>query len=185
MKHRKTLLATAIVLTMTLFVSVPLALASGTSYIPCECSREPCICFIREGDEGRAVKVVIELLIGKDYLDPKTKIGQFNADVTQAVLRFQRDNKLPATGTMDDDTLTLLIWDMLPEKLDKAMPTERGKPETCPDMVYIPTDGGKKRHSKPECSKMYDPRKVSIRNAAKLGFDACKRCETDRERLLH
>ena len=58
-------------------------------------------------------------------------------------------------------------------------------PETYPEMVYIPTDGGLMRHSGPECSGMYDPRKVSIRNAAALGFEPCKRCEAGREDSLH
>ena len=86
---------------------------------------------------------------------------------------------------MDDDTLTLLIWGILPNELDKVMPVQRYDPSTYPDMVYVPTDGGKKRHQGPECCDMYDPRKVSIRNAAALRYDACKICEVEREKLLH
>ena len=88
---------------------------------------------------------------------------------------------------MDDDTLTLLIWDMLPEELDRVMPLLSGKANTYPDTVYIPTDGGKKRHASEQCSGMLDPRKVSIRNASAFKFDACKRkgCEAELEMLLH
>ena len=71
------------------------------------------------------------------------------------------------------------------EALDVEMPVEKGRPETYPEAVFIPTDGGSKRHSVPECSGMYDPRKVSIRNAAALGFEPCKRCEAGREDSLH
>ena len=91
------------------------------------------------------------------------------------------------TGTMDDDTLTLLIWDMLPEELDRVKPLISGDPSTYPDTVYIPTDGGKKRHASEFCCNMKDPRMVSIRNADKVGFDACKirDCERDQEKTMH
>ena len=94
----------------------------------------------------------------------------FTREVEKAVIQFQKDNALEPTGTMDDDTLTLLLFDMLPEKLDNIHIHSN-----C-NTVYIPTDGGKKRHLNPECSGMYDPRKVSDRNAEELGFDRCKKC---------
>ena len=161
------------------------ALASGSSFIPCDCGHDVCICFIQLGDSGGFVKGIINLLIDQRYLDTGTPRNLYSNTVKEAVERFQKDNSLPITGTMDDDTLTLLIWGMLPEELDVRMPVSRYARETYPDMVYVPTDGGKKRHSDPECSDMYDPRKVSIRNADKIGFKACKKCEVDRENLLH
>ena len=42
--------------------------------------------------------------------------------------------------------------------------------------VWIPTNGGKKYHSKPGCSNMKDPVQVTVREAISRGFDACKRC---------
>ena len=86
---------------------------------------------------------------------------------------------------LSNDTLTLLIWGVLPEALDARQPVERGRPETYPDMVYVPTDGGQKRHSIRDCCDRYDPRKVSIRNAARMGYDACEKCEVEREQTLH
>lgn len=181
---RNRLAMSAWCLFLVAFFCLP-ALAQGASYIPDDCGSDPCTCFIQLGDAGGFVKGVIELLVDKGYLGAKVKTAQFTGEVERAVLQFQADNGLPTTGTMDDDTLTLLIWDMMPEELDLLMPVDSRHPETFPDMAYVPTDGGKKRHASPDCSGMYDPRKVSIRNAAKLGYDACKRCEADRELLLH
>ena len=162
------------------------ALAAGSSYIPCDCIGH-CECFVQEGDEGNFVKEIIKLLIKKKYLAKGTPTTIFSPEVTMAVMKFQTDNNLEATGTMDDDTLTLLIWDMLPEELDLVMPVKSKVASTYPDTCFIPTDGGKKRHCKETCSGMLDPRKVSIRNAAQLKYDACKRrgCEADRETLMH
>lgn len=161
------------------------AIATSLSYIPDDCGNTDCTCFVQRGDTGGFVKGIIGLLKDQGYLDRKAKSAQFTEEVEKAVISFQTDNQLPPTGTMDDDTLTLLIWGMLPQDLDRVMPIKKNDPATFPDTVYVPTDGGKKRHSKPECSDMYDPRKVSIRNAEALGYGACSKCEKDRERTLH
>lgn len=44
------------------------------------------------------------------------------------------------------------------------------------EMVWIPTHGGKKYHSKSTCSNMKDPEKITLSNAKKQGFTACKKC---------
>ena len=44
------------------------------------------------------------------------------------------------------------------------------------EMVWIPTHGGKKYHSKSSCSNMKDPEKVTLSEAKKQGFTACKKC---------
>ena len=43
-------------------------------------------------------------------------------------------------------------------------------------MVWIPTHGGKKYHSNPNCSGMKGPEKVSLSTAKSRGFTACKKC---------
>ena len=43
-------------------------------------------------------------------------------------------------------------------------------------MVWIPTNGGKKYHSKSTCSKMIDPDYVALSEAEQLGFTPCGRC---------
>ena len=146
--------------------------AEGKSYIPCDCLAGKCTCFIQNGDEGGAVKKIVEILITKKYLPNGTPKGLFSDEVEKAVKKFQADNGLEETGMMDDDTLTLLLWDMLPGEVDQKYGSAYEDVKT----VYIPTDGGKKKHIKPTCSKMKDPRKVSDRNAAELGFDPCGRC---------
>lgn len=43
-------------------------------------------------------------------------------------------------------------------------------------MVWVPTHGGKKYHSKSTCSNMKDPKKVTLSKAKAEGFTACKKC---------
>jgi methylphosphotriester-DNA--protein-cysteine methyltransferase len=43
-------------------------------------------------------------------------------------------------------------------------------------MVWIPTNGGTKYHSKPTCSNMKEPIQVTKDEAIKRGFEPCKRC---------
>lgn len=43
-------------------------------------------------------------------------------------------------------------------------------------MVWIPTNGGTKYHSKSSCSKMVDPSYVTKSEAIALGFGPCGRC---------
>ena len=44
------------------------------------------------------------------------------------------------------------------------------------EMVWIPTNGGKKYHSRSSCSNMNGPRQVTISQAKAKGFTPCKRC---------
>ena len=48
--------------------------------------------------------------------------------------------------------------------------------QTTSQMVWIPTHGGKKYHSNPNCSGMKGPEKVSLSAAKSRGFTACKKC---------
>lgn len=43
-------------------------------------------------------------------------------------------------------------------------------------MVWIPTNGGNKYHSKPSCSKMKNPKEISLEQATKSGYTACQKC---------
>ena len=155
-------------LLLAVFLMSGTAQASGRSYISCDCAGTPCQCFIQQGDTGSAVNQIISILIEKGYLASDASAGSYSTAVEAAVKQFQSDHLLPASGVMDDDTLTLLLWGLPPEKLDESNSAVR--------TVYIPTDGGRKRHLKATCSGMYNPRKVSERNAQKLGFDPCKKC---------
>ena len=72
-----------------------------------------------------------------------------------------------------------------PEKTPAPKSTAKPKKDTpavIPDddeeeeMVWIPTNGGSKYHSKASCSNMDDPDCVSINEAKSMGFTPCKRC---------
>ena len=43
-------------------------------------------------------------------------------------------------------------------------------------MVWIPTNGGTKYHSKSSCSNMKNPTQVSLDEAEDLGYTACQKC---------
>lgn len=44
------------------------------------------------------------------------------------------------------------------------------------EMVWIPTNGGTKYHSRSSCSNMDNPQKVTVSQAESRGFTPCKRC---------
>lgn len=44
------------------------------------------------------------------------------------------------------------------------------------EMVWIPTNGGKKYHSKSTCSQMIDPEYVTVSQAISQGFTPCAKC---------
>lgn len=44
------------------------------------------------------------------------------------------------------------------------------------NLVWVPTNGGKKYHSKPTCSGMIDPIQVTLEHAEENGYTACNRC---------
>ena len=44
------------------------------------------------------------------------------------------------------------------------------------EFVWVPTNSGKKYHSKPDCSNMQNPKQVTLDWAKNSGFTACKRC---------
>ena len=139
--------------------------------IPCQCCQEPCLCFIQLGDEGPAVEFIQNTLVANGYLAPNDDASVFDETTRQAVLDFQTAHDLSPTGTMDDNTLTLLLWGMLPEELDKAEPSSSTLP------MWIPTDGGSRHHDTKTCSQMFDPRLVSQRNALNMNMLHCGRCK--------
>ena len=147
------------------------AFSAGELYTErgCDCYEEPCSCFMQFGDEGTPVKAVITVLKEKGYL-PDVIDATYTFEVEEAVKKLQREYALEETGMMDDETLTYLIWGMSSEELDAA------RPDLTLEVVYVPTDGGKKFHRKNDCSDMLDPRKISRRNAEELEIGNCGRC---------
>ncbi len=141
--------------------------------IPCQCGESACRCFIQLGDEGVPVEFIQHTLIEQGYLAAADDGSVFDERTQRAVLRFQEAHGLPLTGVMDDGTLTLLLWGMLPEELDLAQPESSALP------MWVPTDGGIRHHDNRTCSNMTDPRLVSQRNALAMGMLHCGRCKPD------
>ena len=141
--------------------------------IPCICGQEDCLCFIQMGDEGHPVEAIQNQLVSQGYLAQNDDASIFDENTKMAVIAFQLENNLEATGMMDDDTLTLLLWGLLPDELDQVDPLSIGKP------VWIPTDGGIRHHKRATCCAMLDPRLISQRNALKMEMTRCGRCRPD------
>lgn len=156
-------------LPLLLLLSLLPCVVSASGHITDDCGESPCICFLQNGDEGIAVQGVIKLLKEQKYLSRSPSV--YTDDVAKAVSKLQAAYGLPETGTLDDDSLTCLIFGMTADELDKA------QPDSNPDEVWVPTNGGKKRHRRSTCSNMISPRKMSVRNAAELGLDPCGKCK--------
>jgi peptidoglycan hydrolase-like protein with peptidoglycan-binding domain len=148
-----------------------LTLHCAHAEIPCQCGQANCLCFIQLGDEGPAVEFIQNTLIVRGYLAPNDDTSDYDEKTVSAVMRFQQDNGLSPTGRMDDETLTLLLWGMLPIELNAA------QPGSSTVVVWIPTDGGIRHHDLETCSGMYDPRLVSQRNAHAMNMLHCGRCK--------
>lgn len=148
-----------------------LSVCTARAEISCICGQAECRCFIQLGDEGMPVEAIQNALVAQGYLAAKDDGSCFDERTYHAVIHFQTANGLPATGMMDDETLTLLLFGMLPDALDAA------QPDSSNVMVWIPTDGGKRHHDRSTCSGMSDPRLVSQRNALAMEMLHCGRCK--------
>lgn len=153
------------------FICLLLAACSVAAEIPCVCGMDKCQCFIQLGDEGMPVETIQNALVSQGYLAPNDDASAFDEKTLQAVLKFQEAHHLPLTGMMDDETLTLLLWGVLPEDLGTL------EPHSSSLIVWIPTDGGKRHHDTPTCSGMHDPRLVTQRNALVMNMLHCGRCK--------
>lgn len=112
----------------------------------------------------------IHICINRCYISSNARIEIYDDAIVDAVKQFQANKNLPDTGMMDDETLTQLLWGISVNELDELYPMLN------PNSMWIPTDGGKRRHCDPLCCDMYDPRLISIRNADVIGMYPCKRC---------
>ncbi len=54
--------------------------------------------------------------------------------------------------------------------------TEAAQQEPAEEMVWVPTGGGKRYHSREGCSNMKSPEYITISQAKARGFTACGRC---------
>lgn len=162
-----------LLLLCAVFSFFALSEAENMDPFACDCGfdaekGERCACFLQEGDIGPFVNGVIMKLSEREYLSFSHARGVFDKEVTDAIMRFQKDMDLDETGVVDDETLTALIFFGLPEIL-----TENEGEKM---LVFVPTDGGTHRHLEKTCSGMIAPRKISNRNAEALGIEMCEHC---------
>ena len=150
-------------LALALLLAVP-----ALAMIEDDCGQVHCFCFLQLGDEGIAVQGISRLLAEQGYR--ATENTRYTAGVMKAVIFFQAENGLAQTGTMDDDTLTLLLFGMTSDALTEA------DDSLSPEPVWVPVNGGEKWHLNPICSGMEHPRKMAKRNAIALGIEACEQC---------
>lgn len=160
---KKEFICFTLLLALALLLTVP-----ALAVIEDDCGQIPCVCFLQLGDEGIAVEGVTRLLAEREYL--ATEHVRFSSGVMKAVIFFQAENDLTQTGTMDDDTLTLLIFGMMSDALTEA------DDSLSPEPVWVSVNGGEKWHLNPICSGMEHPRKLAKRNAIALGIESCELC---------
>lgn len=159
-------------LCILLLVTLPF---SAFAEIKCVCKEDPCICFIQEGDASPVIAGALRLLEEKGYIT-LDKVQQsavsclLNEKAAAAVRAFQRDQALPETGQLDDETLTRLIFGLSPAELSNA------KPDLSAAAVWIPVKGGTEYHLDPACCAMIHPRLITQRNAEALKIDKCGLC---------
>lgn len=163
-----------LLLLCAVFSFFALSEAENTDPFACDCGfdaekGERCACFLQEGDIGPFVNGVVMLLKERGYLAQKHARGVFDAEVTEAVKRFQYDVDLTETGVLDHETLSYLIF--VDSGLDMFLYSDNQA-----ELMWTPTDGGEKAHKRKTCCKMIAPRKISKRNAWALGIDNCGRC---------
>lgn len=149
-----------------------------------------------EGSYGDNVRELQSRLIQLGYLNDSAD-GSFGGNTRAAVEAFQNENGFPVDGiasaafqmalfsenaiparwvldaNYESDNSFIPISEPIPETA--STPT-REIPQQSGPMVWIPTNGGTKYHSKPSCSSMVDPAHVTLDEAVSLGFTPCGRC---------
>ena len=149
-----------------------------------------------EGSYGDNVRELQSRLIQLGYLNDSAD-GSFGGNTRAAVEAFQNENGFPVDGIASAAfQIALFSEDAIParwvldanyESDNSFIPISESIPETASTptreipqqsgpMVWIPTNGGTKYHSKPSCSSMVDPAHVTLDEAVSLGFTPCGRC---------
>ena len=136
---------------------------------------EPSFQEIKRGDSGEDVVTIQKRLIELNYLSGSAD-GSFGSGTEKAVREFQAANGTTETGIIDENTYNALMESSAPAKIIAAAPQIQEEVTRSEPMVWIPTNGGKKYHTRSSCSGMIDPRQVTLSEAVSLGFEPCKRC---------
>ena len=103
---------------------------------------------LKKGDSGKEVKVAQEALKQLGYYSSKTD-GNFSKALEAAVVKFQKDFGLEATGQLNEETYVLLAEEIgaeLPDdpaaaKPDATAPLEAAKDEEGEEEPFVVKDG--------------------------------------------
>lgn len=126
-------------------------------------------------DQGTGVKFCVFCYnvqpgIGIDYATGDSWVA--DTEVAQANAEEQTSAEAQATATEQAAGTTAYVL-----ASTEATTAIAPAPETSADVyVWIPTNGGTKYHSNPNCSGMKNPEQVTLNTAIGRGFTACKKC---------
>lgn len=95
-----------------------------------------------------------------------------NEDQNNAATKSDREPLLSDTSTTTTDSSTTQIYNSISNNTENAT-LDNDKEEI--QMVWIPVSGTK-YHSKSSCSNMKSPKYISLAEAQKQGYSACKKC---------
>ena len=150
---------------------------------------------LEEGSYGDNVQQLQLRLIQLGYLHDSADCS-FGGNTRAAVEAFQNQNGFPvdgiasaalqmalfsdsATSAQQDlaryvsDYPTVAAHESTSETISASVPVIQQQSSV---MVWIPTNGGHRYHSKSSCSGMIDPECVPLDQAEALGFTPCGRC---------
>lgn len=125
----------------------------------------------------RSLALVLSLLLCIGSLcgcDPVTEITDDSSTEPTSSTIAADDTTVTTTTTMQETTTTKKFTTS--KKATTSKMTEAKQDDDSRIMVWIPTKGGTKYHSKSSCSKMIDPEHVTLEEAKLRGFTACGRC---------
>lgn len=88
-----------------------------------------------------------------------------------------RETVVETTAAAEDPTETVIeTTQIITEATQAATEATTQATEPTEEMVWIPTGGGTKYHSRSTCSNMSNPSNVPLSTAISRGFTPCKRC---------
>lgn len=111
------------------------------------------------------------------YPDVKAAVGTNEADLYNHYLQYGKaEGRKAVADTVTTVNTTKTSKQKVSTTSSKTSVTASDKNESTDTLVWIPTNGGKKYHTKSSCSNMKNPDHVSLETAIAKGFTPCKKC---------
>ena len=105
---------------------------------------------------------------------PATESTQTNISVFETTVETETTTTQEETTTVEPIETATQENQEIEEQTSTPAFVEPEQPKE--EMVWIPTNGGTKYHSRSSCSNMDNPREVTVSEAQTLGFSPCKKC---------